>query len=36
MATESILRPGELKAILLKEIQAAVAELDVARSVCWK
>ena len=30
MATESILRPGELKAILLKEIQAAdLAELDV-------
>jgi len=30
MATDSILRPGELKAILLKEIQAAdLAELDV-------
>ena len=30
MATDSILRPGELKEILLKEIQAAdLAELDV-------
>src|SRR4029077_19116114 len=30
MATDSILRPGELKAILLKEIQAAdLAEIDV-------
>ncbi len=30
MATDSILRPGELKQVLLKEIQAAdLAELDV-------
>src|SRR5258708_16260325 len=30
MATDSVLRPGELKAILLKEIEAAdLAELDV-------
>src|SRR3989441_4538547 len=33
MATDSILRPGELKDILLKEIQAAdLADVDLGRS----